>query len=238
MFLKDGKPFEAKLPTIYFGPNKALSYVLNPKAACTLALHFLFFANHNYRFFDVPHIHFSRIALQKLMPPEIDPRVLRTFLQTSPVSFSFVRDPLRRFISGFSEKLLEGGDPGFVAFRDVLTSIHGIDLSPEANPAASCLAFAKWMASRSDQNSIDPHFRPQHINLAAGGGFNVDLLIRLEDRDAVLAFFSKWIGPEKAEWFLTLQFNVRKYNSEEFITDELKDLVRKIYAQDYKLYYE
>jgi Sulfotransferase family len=238
MFLKDGKAFESKLPTIYFGRNRALSYVLNPKAACTLALHFLFYANNNYRYFDVSHIHFSTVALQRLAAPELDPRALRNFFHISPESFSIVRDPLRRFVSSFSEKILVGGDPGFLAFRDVLTSVHGVDLSPEADPAKSCLAFAKWVASRADQESMDPHFRPQHLNLAIGGGFAIGTILRLEDRDSLLAFFSKWIGPEKAQWFLTLRFNVQKYSIDDFVSDELKDVLRGIYAQDYKLFYQ
>ena len=229
-----------ELPTIYFGQNKPLSYVLNPKAACTLALHFMFFANHNHRYFDIAHIHFSQIALHQLRGPEIDPAVLKAFLRLSPESFSIVRDPLRRFVSGFSEKVLVGGDPNYVGFRDMLTSVHGIDLSPEANPAQSCLAFAKWIASHENQSLIERHFRPQHLNLAAGSRFTVDTILRSEDQEVMLAFFSRWIGAEKAKWFLSLQYNVQKYKyaPDKIITNELKELVRLIYAEDYKLFYK
>ena len=85
---------------------------------------------------------------------------------------------------------------------------------------------------------IDRHFRPQCLNLKAGSRFTIDTIIRLEDREAVLAFFSKWIGSEKASWFLSLQFNVQKYSLNDFVSDELKDLVRKIYADDYRYFYQ
>src|SRR5690242_8768527 len=167
MLLIDEKLYESQeLPTIYFGESRPLSYVLNPKAACTLALHFVFFLNHNYRYFNLAQIHFSRVALRRLHGPELDPVALRTFFHLSPETFSMVRDPLRRFVSAFFQKVFTDDDPEYVAFRDSLTSLHGIDLSPEANPAQSCVSFAKWVAAQENQKALDPHFRPQHFNLA------------------------------------------------------------------------
>lgn len=238
MFLKNGKPHEGHLPTIYFGPNKALSYVLNAKSGSTFCLDFLVYANHNYRYFDVRNIHVSNFALKRLRAPELDPRVLNEFLHRAPESFSIVRDPLRRFVSGFHEKLILGGDPELLQYRDMLTSQHGIDLSPEANLAKSCLAFAKVVATIEDQRLLDQHFRPQFLNLAVGYGFQIDTILKLEDRDSILAFFTKWIGEEKAKWFQTLRHNAQKYALEDFVTDELKELIRKIYAQDYALFYD
>ena len=238
MLLIDSKVYESQeLPAIHFGLHRALSYALNPKAACTLALHFLFYVNHNYRYYDLAQIHFSHTALLRLRGTELDPRVLDAYYRLSPESFTIVRDPLRRFVSGFSDKILIGGDPGYNQFRDLLTSLHNVDLSPEADRAQSCLSFAKWIAAQKDQGAIDPHFRPQHINLRIGSRFTLDTILRLEDRDALLAFFTKWIGEEKAKWFLTLKFNVQKYAIDEFITDELKDVVRRIYAKDYEYFY-
>jgi sulfotransferase famil protein len=234
---KNGELGESQLPIIIFGSKEPLSYILNPKAACTLALHFLFFANHNYRYFDVARIHFSTLALHRLVSPELDPGALKTFFGLSPESFSIVRDPLRRFISSFHEKVLMGGDPGYANFRDLLTSVHGIDLSPEANPAQSCLVFARWLASVKDLRSFDAHFRPQYLNLSIGGGFDIGTILQLEDKTSLFAFFAKWIGDEKAKWFLSLRFNVQTYGVDDFVTKELKDLVREIYAEDYKLFY-
>jgi hypothetical protein len=238
MLLIDGKLYQSQeLPIIFFGPHRPLSYVLNPKAACTLALHFLYYVNHNYRYFDLARIHFSTIALHRLQGMELDARLLNTFYRLSPERFSMVRDPLRRFVSVFRDKIFVGVDSAYIEFRDVLTSNHGIDLSPEADPAQSCLAFARWLGGIKDQKSIDPHFRPQHLNLAIGSRFTLDTILRLEDRDAVLAFFSKWIGSEKAAWFLSLNLNVQTYDGSVFVSDELKQVVREIYADDYRFFY-
>jgi hypothetical protein len=239
MLLIDCKVYESQeLPTIYFGPHRPLSYVLNPKAACTLALHFLFYLNHNYRYFDLSRIHFSRLALFRLQGSELDPRVLQAFYRLSPERFTFVRDPLRRFVSAFHEKLFLGGDPGYIEFRDLLTSVHNIDLSPEADRAKSCLAFAKWISSHQDKGAIDRHFRPQHLNLTMDSRFSIDTILRLDDREVVLQFFTKWIGSEKAAWFLSLQFNVQEYSLNDYVTDELQDVIRAIYADDYRYFFQ
>lgn len=238
MLLIDGKLYEPQvLPMIYFGPKKPLAYVLNAKAACTLALHFLFYANHSYRYFDVEGIHFSHKALNLLMGPEMNPRVLNAFYHFSPHLFSFVRNPLRRLVSAFRQKIFTNGDPHYLSMRDHLTAIDGIDLSPEANPAQSCLAFAKWIAAQKDQMLIDRHFRPQYLNLQIDSRLTVDTILRLEDRDEVCAFLAQWIGAEKAQWFVSLNFNAEKYSVSEFVSDELEQVVREIYAEDYKLFY-
>ncbi len=129
-------------------------------------------------------------------------------------------------------------DPVYHKFRDRLTSLCGIDLSPEADPAQTCLAFAKWIDAQEDQQKIDAHFRPQHLNLAVGGRFTVDTILRLEDQDALLAFYTKWVGEEKAKWLLGLRLNEQvRFKADDLITDELAALVRKIYAKDYELFY-
>jgi hypothetical protein len=221
-----------------FGQAKPLAYVLNPKAASTLALSFVFYLNHNYRYFDHFRIHDSPLALLRIHGPELDPRALDTFYRLSPESFSIVRDPLRRFVSSFLSKVFTDDDPKYLQFRDVLTSVYGIDLSPEADPAQSCLAFARLVAAHPGDLLAEPHFKPQHLNLMTGGRYRVDTVLRLEDKDAVLAFFSRWLGAEKAKWFLSLRLNEQtRYSSDEFILDELKSLMREIYARDYEWFY-
>jgi hypothetical protein len=227
-----------ELPTVYFGRTVPLTYVLNPKAACTLAMNFLFLANHGYRYFDPIQIHYARAALLRIDGPKTDTRIVDAFHRLAPESFSIVRDPLNRFISGFLSKVFSEDDPLYRPYRDILTSLYDIDLRPEADPNRSCLAFARWLASQSDLGAIDRHFRPQWINLRMQGAYKVDTILRLEDRFALLAYFSKWIGADKAQWFLSLRFNEhRTHAKEDVLSDELTALVREIYAEDYRLFY-
>jgi hypothetical protein len=227
-----------ELPALLFGRSQPLCYVLNPKAACTLALNFVFFANHGYRYFDPIQIHYSRAALLRIDGSKTDPRIVDAFHRLAPESFSIVRDPLDRFVSGFLSKIFSEVDPVYRPYRDIVTSLHGIDLSPEADPKRSCLAFARWLAGQSDPKAIDPHFRPQWLNLGMDGPYKLGTILRLEDRPGLLAYFSKWIGTEKSQWFLSLRFNEQQTRAKvDVLSDELVTLVREIYAKDYRLFY-
>lgn len=239
MLFVGGKVYESQpMPTIHFGHFKPLAYVLNPKVASTHTLNFLFYVNHGYRYYNPHIIYRSATAKITLRGPELDPAALNLYMHLAPETFTIVRDPLRRFISGFLSKIFSEDDAGLEGFRDLLTSLHGVDLSPEADPAESCLAFAKWVAAQEDQWAVDPHFRPQHMNLGVGSRFSIDTILHIEDRDAILAYYAKWVGEEKAKWFSELRFNEQtKYRSDDLVSDELVALVRKIYLKDYELFY-
>lgn len=238
MMVINGKVYETQdLPALFFGHRKPLAYVGNPKVASTLALNFLFYLDHNYRYFDPVNIYHSPLAVPRLETPDLDPRVVRLYFSLNRETFTFVRDPLRRFVSGFLNKVFTDVDPRYLHYRDMLTCVHGIDIGPEADPRQSCLAFAKWIAAQPSK-SVDPHFRLQHLNLAIGSRFTVDTILRVEDKPSMLAYFAKWIGAEKAEWFLSLRFNESvKYAHDDVTSSDLEALVRKIYARDYELFY-
>ncbi len=90
-----------------------------------------------------------------------------------------MRDPLQRFLSGFVSKIFSRYDANYAELRDLLTSVHGVDPSPDADQAKSCLAFARVLGAQIDVNAIDRHFRPQHLNLASDGRFQVNTVLRL-----------------------------------------------------------
>jgi len=226
-----------EIPFIYCGHRKPLAYVLNAKAACTMMLNVLFFANHGYAYLDPHKIHDSNFAFIRV-GPNFAANSINAYNSLAPETFSIVRDPLQRFVSGFISKLFDKGDPNYAQLRDLVTSVHDVDLSADAKPAQSCLAFAKVIAAQQNINETDRHFRPQYLNLRVDDRFQIDTILRLEDHDAVLQFFSKWVGPQKARWFLTQRFgSVAGYERDAFISDDLVDLVRKIYARDYELFY-
>jgi len=226
-----------EIPVIFFGQQKRLAYVHNAKAACTFALNFLFFSNHGYMYIDPDQIHASRFAFIRL-GPEFGADKVNAFNVLAPETFSIVREPLQRFISGFISKIFSKYDPKYFELRDLVTSAHGVDLSAEADPAQSCLAFAKLIDAQKDAKQVERHFRPQYLNLEMDGRFQTNTVLRLEDRAAVVAFLSKWTNPEKAQWLLSQQFGAMpEYSKDKFMSDELISLVHKIYARDYELFY-
>jgi hypothetical protein len=226
-----------EIPVIFFGRKKPLAYVHNAKAGCTLALNFLFLADHGYAYLEPDEIHVSKYAFIRL-GPEFNPDIVKAFNALAPQTFSIVRDPLHRFISGFISKIFTKHDPNYREFRDLITSVHGIDLSAEADPALSCLAFAKMIDSLKDKAQLERHFRPQFLNLASDGNFRIDSILRLEDQGALLAFFMNWTDPERARRLVSQKIGTTPgYPKEKFVSDELTSLVHKIYARDYELFY-
>jgi Sulfotransferase family len=234
----NGRVYEAhEIPVILFGQQKRLAYVHNTKAACTLAVNFLFFSNHGYMYIDPEQIHASRFAFVRL-GPDFSADNVNAFNVLAPETFSIVRDPLQRFISGFISKIFSNYDSNYFDLRDLVTSAHGVDLSAEADPAQSCLAFAKLIDAQKNRKQIERHFRPQYLNLGMDGRFQINTVMRLEDHADVLAFLSKWTSPEKAQWLLSQQFGTTTgYSKDKFMSDELISLVHKIYARDYELFY-
>jgi len=227
-----------EIPVVFFGLKQPLAYVHNAKGACTSALNFLFYSNHAYMYFDPPAIHASNFAFVRL-GPEFPPDRVKAFNDRAPATFSFVRDPLQRFVSAFISKMFSQDDQNYRELRDLVTSVHGVDLSAQANRGRSCLAFAKLIAAQADVKQVDRHFRPQYLNLGYDGRFQVDRVLRLEDREAVLAFVSNWIGRDKAQWFLAQKFGAApEFSKNDFISDELIDVVRSTYARDYELFYD
>ncbi|HZQ13464.1 MAG TPA: sulfotransferase family 2 domain-containing protein [Pseudolabrys sp.] len=216
----------------------------NPSPTCTMPRRgarwpsiFLFLADHGYGYLDPDEIHLSKFGFIRL-GPDFGENAVKAFNALSPETFSIVRDPLHRFISGFVSKIFTRHDANYRELRDLVTSVHGIDLSAEADPAQACLAFAKLIDAQKDQKQIERHFRPQALNLADGGRFRVDTIIRLEDRDALLAFFAKWTNSDKARWLVSQKIGATPgHPREKFISRDLTDLVRKIYARDYELFY-
>jgi len=231
----DYEPHE--IPVVYFGRKKRLAYVHNPKAACTSALNFLFFANHGYAYLKPGLIHFSKFAFVRL-GPQFDPAVINAFNELAPETFSIVREPLQRFISGFITKIVSHEDANYSDLRDLVTSIHDVDLSADADPAQTCLAFARLIDSQHDRKQIDRHFRPQYLNLGLDGTFRPDTILHLEDIESVSAYLSRWMDPAKAQALLARKHGAEPgYAKDKFMSDELVKLVRKIYARDYELFY-
>ncbi len=67
--------------------------------------------------------------------------------------------------------------------------------------------------------------RKEHDNIAAAP----KPLTRqhLDDPDALQAYHAKWIGEEKAKWFLSLRFNEHtNFKPDDCMSDELESLVR------------
>ena len=101
MLVIDGGVHEFQaLPLIFFGRQKPLAYVVNPKAASTASHNFIFYVNHGYRYFDAFRLWDSHVATLRIGGTEFLPDVLDQFLlvpldgRTRSLKLLRGRDPL------------------------------------------------------------------------------------------------------------------------------------------------
>jgi hypothetical protein len=248
------------MPRIYYGPSNPLVYVINQKAGCTLAKHFIFRLNTGHFFAGGQGIHRNRdVGMEYKVwgrhhaykPLTLWDRILRRenaiqtrwllryqrFVAENPPVFSLVRNPVDRVISGFVDKILIKRI-GFQHIRDHLKNDLGLDLAnPEHLPRA-VTAFAELLGKRGF-NIVDRHFRLQTINLGMRHGLNIHTVIRLDDREKLRGFFASHIGESDADVLLAKRFNTTsdRYPKRLFMSEELEKTVRRVFAPDYEAYF-
>lgn len=84
--------------------------------------------------------------------------------------FTFVRDPLRRFLSFYNDKIMGPDRPALFEHPSMLGLTRGLSIS-------ECL---KIMRRSGPSHKFNPHFAPQHHFLMDGSRIRVDFIGRLE----------------------------------------------------------
>lgn len=252
---------DSLLPRICYGDSDPLVYVVNQKAGCTLAKHFIYRINNGYFHDGGQQIHKAvLVGLQYKIwgkhliagNPTVWDRITgrnkrerdrwirrhQRFLDRNPPVFSIVRNPVDRLISGFVDKILVKRD-GFQHIHDHLSKNLGLDIdNPEHLPQAA-IGFTKLLEARGF-DIIDRHFRPQTMNLGRDIGLKIHTIIKLDDKETLRAFFASYIGEEDADLLLARRFNTtsERYPKKLFMCDELTATVKRVFASDYEAYFQ
>ena len=156
-------------------PEHNVVYIRNNKAACstiTLWLHRLHTGDHD---FSPKNIH-AEDGLPR--PREITwPKVIE-MLSGGAYRFTFVRDPIKRVMSAYTDKLVRQR-----RWRPQIQKILGLPEDPQ-----SPVTFDQFIDAleAEDDLHLDPHFRPQHFNLMHGL-VEYDFIGKLENFDADFA---------------------------------------------------
>jgi sulfotransferase famil protein len=137
-------------------PEHAIIYVKNPKAGCSTIM--LWLDRLHTGEYDVE---FSNIHEQHRLPKlgEVGRDAVTSMLSGSAFRFSFVRNPLRRFESVYWDKIVFNVG----RWRPDLLTAWGLD--PEAGEVISFERFLSLVEQQDPLLEMDPHWRPQHINL-------------------------------------------------------------------------
>lgn len=161
-----------------------LVYGLNAKAACTTFLNFLVALEKSALPEDELAVHFDTPDDLLTWRVHREP-VEDILLGPDPFLFTFVRDPYRRFLSGFFDKVAAESDQNYAGYRQMLREEWQLpEVVDEHNARATIDRFIDYLDHEMDEhnrlNVRDPHFNPQcwNINLAE---INYDFIGQVEN---------------------------------------------------------
>lgn len=206
---------------IFAFPEFRLIYISNPKAACSTI------KEHMRRLSEMPEI--SPRDKHRLS----DRRVKVIFRKSEEekidigdcLVFSSVRDPIRRVVSGFNDKFTR---PNRVerAFRRK----HKI----AKRVAIDWPFFIDHLRSTPLKN-LNPHWRPQHLNLLHGQ-IRIDRLVRVESLQTDLEDVVSGYFPGKTVEKIHANASEKKKFSAKNITIKEKITLLRLYAVDYHVF--
>jgi hypothetical protein len=206
-------------------PDYDVLYVKNPKAACSTLLHWLdrihtgdadFHPRNIHKEHRLPTIH------------EVGRRRVLRMISGSAYRFSFVRHPAKRLESVYWDKVVR--KPRWRSKVQVL-----LELPPDPT---KLISFAQFLDAieRQDPLELDPHWRPQHINLLRPL-IKYDYIGKLEAFEADLRRIENEAGLPHVPMEPR---NVAPQRPDRTSVYEGRpDLVRRVealYAQDFELY--
>jgi hypothetical protein len=136
-------------------PEHGVIYVKNPKAACSTLLLWLDRIHTGDLDFEPANIH-KEHRLPTI--PQVGRRQTVRMLRGSAYRFTFVRSPLRRLESVYWDKIVRSHK-----WRRRVQAVLGV-----ADDPSDRVSFEQFVTALEQQDPLtgmDPHWRPQHLNL-------------------------------------------------------------------------
>jgi hypothetical protein len=205
-------------------PEHGVVYVKNPKAACSTLVLWL----------DRIHTgdldrRFDNVHKENRLPriEDVGRRRAVRMLRGGGYSFSFVRHPVSRFESAYRDKIVRAGwAPKVQPF---------LGIPADRSQGLSFEQFLEGVERQDPLTQMDPHWRPQHINLLHPV-VTFSRVGRLESFDTDLAAIREEAGLPAVPY---QSRNLSKSRDAGSVYDGRPDLVRRVeelYAVDMELY--
>lgn len=217
-------PHRALANHVHALPDLGIVYVKNPKAACSTVLLWLDRMHTGEHDFSPGNVHTdNRLPTVQ----EVGRRRIARMLSGEGYSFTFVRDPLRRFQSAYLDKLVNSK-----RWRTQIQEALGQE--PDEERPVSLDDFVAGIEAQDPIGEMDPHWRPQHINVMTSL-ISYDHIGHIETFDTDLETIRSAAGlpPVPVE-----VRNVAKKPSTTILADrpDLEERVRAIYAKDFEIF--
>jgi hypothetical protein len=211
---------------LHYARATGLTYLNNPKVACSTIKTSLWLAESPTTFTGDPHRRRNSPFPSKAdeLAADLDRFLRSTF-------FSVTRNPYARALSGYLNKIVREHGENTDRENGVWVKFcRQYGLSPEDPPPR----FGDFLRIIADDkpHDINPHFRPQHLNLLHPIA-PMDFIGHLEDMDTVESFL-------RQRGVLMRTLAPRPTNAQnrigEYFEPETIALVQRIYADDFALY--
>jgi hypothetical protein len=208
--------------------DRGYVYVEVPKTGCTSVKRMLQLAEHGYDKSKLPKNIHDRAASPLARPREAPARFLEALRLKELFSFTFVRDPFSRALSGYLDKIVEN-------HWEKERRLPPLGFEPDDD--VSFIEFLKAVEAQPDEEK-DIHWAPQH-HLLAEGRIQFDFVGRFETLRDSLVQVADRIGI-MIEPSMLLRTTAHATGAAdrlgEFYGDEEMRLVREIYAADFANY--
>lgn len=205
-------------------PERGIVYMKNPKAACSTVLLWMDRLHTGDHDFSPDNVH-TENRLPKVH--SVGRRRIARMLSGEGYSFTFVRDPLRRFQSAYLDKIVNAE-----RWRPQIQVALGQE--PDAERPVSLDDFVTAIERQDPVGEMNPHWRPQHINVMTSL-IRYDHIGRTETFTADLETIRSAVGlpPVPVE-----VRNVAKTRSDSIFAGrpDLEERVRAIYADDFEIF--
>lgn len=206
-------------------PEHGIVYVKNPKAACSTVLLWMDRLHTGDYDFSPENVHTDN-RLPKVA--EVGRRRIARMLSGEGYSFTFVRDPLRRFQSAYLDKIVNSD-----RWRGQIQVALGQDPDPERQVTLD--DFVAGVERQDPIGEMDPHWRPQHINVMTD-------LISYDHIGRIETFYDDLETIRKATGLPEVPVEVRNRAKGDAVADtftdrpDLEERVRAIYARDFEIF--
>lgn len=215
-----------------------LRYLVIPKCGCTFVKNLLWRLEHGADHAVPLRVHDDDSQFLRADALGLTEDVIRG----EQHAFTVVRNPVDRFFSLYTDKVIGPGWKRYVPLRETLAKGYG--LNPEASSVAdhqaNCEILIDWLA-RNLRDEVDlpkeAHWTPQSYREGLMRAFDLKLLV-LNDVTAQLACLSRDIVPDIATTLSGLEANrsAKPVQKGAVLVPELRKKINAVYKQDRALF--
>ena len=237
-------------PGTWMTTSGSLVYRVVPKAACSTIGQIMFYSDHG-RFFD-GDIHDAREGLHKWALDDSRAPIIEAVGAGTGVAFTCVRNPYRRILSSFFDKIAGTQRSGQRYRQNVLPALtrrYGIEVEGEFDQIAMFrrfLLFARDTIRFRKPMEPDIHWSAQagHLSTFVAGGGRFDRIFHAEDFETGMrGVLDAAETPVTVDLGAVPRFNEsadhgprQAHPTEDYFDDLARHLVWEIYKKDFRLF--